>query len=870
MTKKTKDKARVKVSGPSPWAVHLAAFLLPALGMALVFAACRIYPFGPNSVLELDLNSQYISFLSYLRNSVWLGDGDFLYTFSKALGGDMAGFAAYYLLSPFNFVLLLFSPQMLPVGVSLVMLLKVGGSGLAMSLLLHSKNSSPWSLLFSIPYALMDFAVAFQFNIMWMDTLLLLPLVVLGLEKLLSGKSPLLYVAALGSALAVNYYMGYILCLFSFLYFLVWVFFYDVPDDAKIPLRPTLLAGARFGGASLLAGGLAAVVLAPAFLSLRGGKAGFSLESFLDKSFATPADVVARYLPGTANPAQVFFGYPAIYAGMLALICTAFYFADSRIPRRARLGSGLLVLILLASFTVGPLDRVWHGFNKPVGFLFRYSFLLSFLLLYLGWQGFQKLDAQQIAQRFPVIAGAFVAALLLAQRDTHTFSTPGKLLLGLGIFILFGILLLLYTRKPRKILALLLLMLVLGDMGANAFLSRRRAGYVPLEDFTRFVAYEQPVIDAIQTADPGFYRLEKDFAYSDNDAFLLGYHGLSHFSSSDKMFVRSFLDDLGLSDGGYGVKYADGSTAAVESLLGLKYLVTTGGGTRKPYTQVQQTDQRLVYQNPTALPLGFAAGPDILAGLPQGEQVFGTYNQMWHALDPALQGDLYRLAPFTQQLYHMDASDYEGETLYNKTQEDGSLTYFIQVESRDTLYAHFTTAHERNAHLYINGENTGRFLYNDRHGIVTLGSYEPGTVLQITIVPQAWEWIMQQPVFAYEDGALLQQSTQRLQQVTFSPQSFTSSRLMGDIAATDQTQLLLSIPYEEGWHARLNGEDVPLSPAFGALTALPLSAGPARQLELWFVPPGLYAGLAVSLASGGLLLLWLLLCRKRKSTKKDH
>lgn len=833
-----------------PLAVHLAAFLLPFFALGFAFLVVGLFPFGANSSLTLDLKSQYITFFAYFKDQVLFGNGNFFYTFSKALGGEMAGFAAYYLLSPFNFLLVFFPTHLLPLGASFVILLKVGFCGLSFSLLLWDENPSAKSILFSVPYALMDFVVAFHFNLMWLDGVALLPLVVLGIRRLWRGKSPLLYVLSLAAAIVTNYYIGYMLCIFSLVYFAVHALFF----------APGLGGGRgvlRFFAASLLCGGLSCVVLLPAIFSLVGGKAGFATQNFWDKSFAGLADVTLRYLPGTASPAQVFFGYPAIYCGMLCLLCAILFFKNRQVAKPMRIGGGVLLLVLLLSFTTGWADKIWHGFNKPVGFLYRYSFMLSFVLLFLAWQGFCKMHKGLVAKALPPAFFAGVVVFLLAYRDSYTHITRGKVLAGLLFALGFFALLWLYGRQKFKYSAVLMLFLMLIDMGFNLYVSLRHAGFLPMQEYTSFVLQQKPVVDYVKSQDTGFYRMEKDFAYSDNDAFLLGYNGLSHFSSADKMFVRSFLDDMGLSNGGYGVKYADGTTVAMESLLGLKYLVTTAAGTPKPYGQIYGEKERFVWQNPLALPLGFAVGDAAAQPMPTEKNPFERFNSIWQAVDPAFTGRLYQNLPCETVPHNVNLRQFEGETLYEKQAEDSRVEFTVTAPSANMLYAYFTTKSPRNVGLYINGSFDGRFLFNDHHGILPLGRFNAGDKVTVALAPLDYELFVEDVFFASEDGPALEESVTRLKKGAWQALVQSPSHIGGQVQNPAQKQALLffSIPYEKGWQATVNGKKTALQPAFGALMALPIPPGQSKVV-LQYTPPGFWPGALISTSSLLVLIFW--------------
>ena len=54
-----------------------------------------------------------------------------------------------------------------------------------------------------------------------------------------------------------------------------------------------------------------------------------------------------------------------------------------------------MFVLLIASFYITPLNLFWHGMHAPNMFLFRYSFLFSFLVILLvgyGWEKFEKDD----------------------------------------------------------------------------------------------------------------------------------------------------------------------------------------------------------------------------------------------------------------------------------------------------------------------------------------------------------------------------------------------------------------------------------------------------------------------------------------------
>ncbi len=199
----------------------LFCFLLPFALMALIYAVIGVWPFGKGSVLVLDLNGQYVYFFEALRDVIW-GDSSLLYSFSRSLGGEFLGIYAYYLASPLSYLVALFPRDAILEALLLMLLIKQGLSGFTFGYYLRKTTSlSPGAtVLFSAVYSLTAYGVVMQHNTMWTDNVILLPLLVLGIRALVCHGRYKLYTATLVLAIISNFYIGYMACLFSVLYFL--------------------------------------------------------------------------------------------------------------------------------------------------------------------------------------------------------------------------------------------------------------------------------------------------------------------------------------------------------------------------------------------------------------------------------------------------------------------------------------------------------------------------------------------------------------------------------------------------------------------------------------------------------------------------
>lgn len=836
------------------------AFFLP-FGLFWLLCACMgAVPFGDGSLFIRDMHNQYVDYFSYLK-SIISGKNDLFYSFSMALGGEMVGFGAYYLLSPFNVLFVLFDSADYPFCVSLVMALKIGVCGLTAALYLrHQGGDRRFVLLFSTAYALMSYNLLYASNIMWLDGVMALPLVALGIDRLLEKGFVWLYVPALFYALFTNYYIGYMLCIFSVLYFL----FRLVCQGGGWRHVPGSVL--RFGAASLLAGGLCAFLLVPTFLSLSGTKAGFSLGFLTFVRNFSFADLTDRLFFGSLDAQDLVDGLPGLWCGTLSMLgAMLFFFCDSIRPRE-KLAAGGLLLVLLASLWLNALNLVWHGFNAPVYFPYRYSFLLSFVLLYCAHRGMQEAPKGRSGAWACVAAVLlWLCILLLAAGGSETMSTKTLVLnalfllaAGIGIFWL--------VRWPNaRTAALLLAFVQLGSLAVEGLdmekLDLRSAG-----EYQSFVYRTRPLVDYVQEKDDGFYRMEKDYARTANDALHFSYNGLTHFSSSLKLVVKTLLGNLGYSAELAHIDYGRGSTMAMDSFLGVKYLLSDELRCIRPYEPFCASEDVGVFKNPYALPMAFPVSSGAAEASLSPTSMFERQNDLFMAATGGEQKIFTSTQPLSVTYENIEAVQV-GPVLRCErvdAQKDGSVFFTFECSSSDLLYLHFSSPTERDVSIYVNGEYLGRCFGCLLGDIICAGRFVPGEEICVELRLNEDSLSMTSMEFYYESESLLAEYCRYLSsEAAVERLSSSCIRWQGSMSE-GQTLLLLSVPYEEFWQATVDGRPAQTLEVFGGLLAVEASAG-EHVIEMRYAPRGITGGLCISGAFVLLGALWLLLDLKKRA-----
>ena len=161
------------------------AFFVPVLVMICIFAQRGIFPFGERCFLRTDMYHQYAPFFSEFQHKLRTG-GSLLYSWDVGMGVNFAALYAYYLASPLNWLILLCPKKFIIEFMTIMIVIKIGLSGLSFAWYLkqHSKNCILGVGFFGIFYALSGYMAAYSWNIMWLDCILLFPLIVYGLERL--------------------------------------------------------------------------------------------------------------------------------------------------------------------------------------------------------------------------------------------------------------------------------------------------------------------------------------------------------------------------------------------------------------------------------------------------------------------------------------------------------------------------------------------------------------------------------------------------------------------------------------------------------------------------------------------------------------
>ena len=838
-----------------------ASFLIPFCILVSCIYLLKLAPFGEDSLLLIDASSQYVNYLSYFR-SVLTGQSDLLYTFSKNLGGDLLSLAAYYMLSPFNVVFLLFNTRFLPLAFTAVMVLKLSCCGLtyyyASSRFFGHKLTN---LAFSTAYALMGYNVVYEWNLMWLDGVIILPLLFLGLYRLVTEGKIGLYAFSIGYALATSFYTGYMLCAASVLFFPALLLI------TKTTGKSLLRRGGNFVYGSCMGGFAAAAVWFPAVLKLAGNRISISEKPDPLAWKTNLLDFTAKFLPGAADTMEIYEGMPHVFSTTLVLLLVILFFCNRKISGRMKLTALAVMGVFLASFCITGLDIAWHGFSPNRLFNFRYSFLFSFVLILTAQYSLHKLELPR-SRAFLLPSAVLLAMAVIAVIRQPELALP-------GVFVTAAVLASLFLLRlcPKRFLALALTLVALLDSGVNCGLTWKKMceGTLKLNarDFYYYVDSVEPGILAAKQQEEGFYRIEKTFFKDQNDPMLFSYSGLSHFSSTEPAFLMNFLEKMGLRNY-FDVwsAYLQGSTADTDALLGVRYLLSREDQTAMKGYELAGTPYDIgLYRNPNALPLATLADPALMDVPAEAEDYFAFHNAIWSGLTGQSRQILLKETAAEISVTNLTHTLQEdGTHLYTKTDpsEEASLCFTLTVSRELPLYCYFTApAEEQNVLLKINGAHSGDYFNAYRWNMVNTGTFPSGQTVTVELVPNGDSFLLGEGWFYYEDLSALADAAAEVKERPVSLTQISASRFEGSFETDSARTLFFTIPWDDGWHLMLDGQKVPMNRALDTFLSVSVAPG-SHSFRLYFLPQGLTIGMGLTALSAAMALVWLLIHRQKK------
>ena len=850
------------------------AFVCSAVLMLLVYYCFDIIPFGNKTVLRMDLYHQYGPLFAELYDRITQLKS-MLYSWNSGGGGAFLGNYFNYLSSPIGgLIVLLFGHENVPEAIGAMVFLKNALAAAAMAYYLKMSNGKNDFTIsaFGILYAFCGFFIAYYWNIMWIDAMYLLPLVALGIERIINKQKATFYIVTLAISFFSNYYMSYMICIFSVLYFLVY-FFSNYSIKEILPTKPIYVdedgeiynrkidnvlysrfvtSGLLFTLGSFVAVGLAAVALLPTYYCLKACSATSgtfpSDYQFYNNIFDFLANHLTSLEPTIRSSGEDVL--PNVYCGIITVMLVPLYIFCDKIKARERAAHIILLAVFFLGFNLNYLNYIVHAFHFPNDLPFRFSFIYSFVLISIAYKALVNIKSFSTK----ALLGSGVATILFAvlvQRLGSKNVTETSIYLSIAFVAVYTVVLGLMKKKnfAQSAVSLLLMCCVFAEVAvsdtSHFVMSQQKPNFV--NGYTEFRELKEK-LDTVEGTDK--YRMELTDINTLMDASWFNYNGVSVFSSMAYEKSANLQHNLGLNSNYINSYIYAPQTPVYNAMMSLKYLVNNDDSimNEQLFEKVAENDRFVAYRNNYYLPLAYCVSEEVEKWNPSGTNPFEIQNDYWTRATDI--GDVFKKIPATT--YKTD-NIRDDDTLLSE-----NFTYYKDaVNESGSIVRKYEIPESQNVYLYVDCQSAETFNISGTNGlsktqtpddpyVVDCGYFEKGEILTLEITIPADKESGYADIYAVGlDMTNFEAGYNKLSASAMNITEFTDTHIKGTVDVKASELVYTSINYDEGWEITIDGEKIEPVAIGGALIGIDAAPG-THTIEMTYKPKGFMIGAIVS------------------------
>ena len=881
----------------------ITAFFAAMVTMLIIYICNGMVPFGDKTILRMDLYHQYAPLFAELYERVIQGDS-LIYSWSSGLGSCFLGNFFNYLSSPLSALIFFFGHKNITEAIAVMILLKASLSSAAFTY--YAKKSIRYqsyaTCAFGVLYAFCGYMLAYYWNVMWLDAMFLLPIVALGIERIVNHGKMRTYVIALSLSMFSNYYIAFMLCLFSVIYFFYY-FGANYSSESIVnarfgKTRRGLIAGISnnrflrtaftFGIASLTAAGIMAIVLIPVYKILTGCSATTNIPPTELTSYFSYFDFFANHLASLETTIRSSGDdvLPNVYCGILTLILAPLFFFTKTITKKEKVATLSLLCILYFSFNLNIPNYIWHAFHFPNDLPYRQSFIYSFVLLVMAYKVFIRLEEFSTKVIGVVGAGLFAFVVLVDELTSKNVKS-NSVLLSFLLIALFVVILSIFKDKRYRTASVAVLLLVCCCSEAvmcdtsTMNISVEKTPYV--SDYDNFQVIKDSV-DELENNE--FYRMELSNLRTRMDPSWYYYNGASVFSSMAYEKLSNLQYYSGMMSNKINSYTYNPQTPVYNMMFSMKYIINNSipdVHTNSPYYKaVSSYDKYTAYKNNYWLPIAYCTNLSLTEWATE-EYYKDFQNSGENSFQ--LQGDYFDLAtgglgtPFVE--IPVDDISYSNlepffdtksfSQFYDKRSDelDASATYRLTAPTDGNIYIFYHVTGAESKNVTINTPTGVITQAATQNCIFDVGYLTQGQTVTVNIPVEAATGTIKFCAYSIDDKTF-KKGYDLLSRHQLQVSKFEETEIEGSLVAPSDCLLYTSIPYDSGWKIYIDGkivDDESIVKLSEALLAVKITKG-NHNIRFKYTVPGFRIGLVLTLFTLLMITVYTLFSRILKKRKK--
>lgn len=839
--------------------------------IAVIYVIFSVFPFGSITVMRMDLYHQYGPLFAELYDRI-VEHKSLLYSWNTGGGSSFLGNYLNYLSSPLSFLIFLFDKEDISYAITFIVALKCILSATSFSYYLKkSFNKDNYFLsAFGILYAFSAYFLAYYWNVMWLDAMIMLPLIALGIEKIFKTGDIKLYTVSLVILFFANYYMGYMCCIFAVLYFFV-CFINTYSNDGKLNENAVyekkystkalmnnvfINRGVKFAFASIIAALICAITLVPVFMILKNSSATSGTFPQTFKSYFDLLDLITSHfaLLETTIRSSGDNVLPNIYTGILTFILLPLFLVNNKIKLKEKATYVVLIIFFVFCFNNNCAEYIWHAFHFPNDLPYRYSYMYSFIIAVMGYKtilNFKGIKVKDIAYTgLAIISFVIICQKFLTNKMTNSTIYATIIFVTLWCGFLF---LLKNKNAQKKTVSFVLVTFILCETIISSIVG------LPLnQDNKNYKENYKTYTDAINyidNKDSGFYRTELCYLNTRMDPAYYGYNGISVFSSMAYESYSQLQSSLGMQSNKVNSYTYNTQTPVYNMMFNIKYLIQTDvslAPSSNLYKKIYTTSDKKsnVYESKYNLPIAYCVNSKI------DDWVTDEGNPF------EIQSDFVKLATGYSNVFkpvEYNSTDFDAVSGDDVT-ENG--TYWLEKSDSSSNYGTETVSLsptiDGNLYLYVKSSDLKTITVNSEKVsditqsmedayILDLGYHNKGDEVLVSLDASKME--SESTSFDFycytADDTVVKNMYNSLAGNSLNVESYSDTTIKGTVKAKENCYLYSSIPYDDGWSVYVDGKKAETFEIGGTLLAIELTPGQHR-IEYKYFPVGFLYGIIIS------------------------
>lgn len=827
--------------------VYLFVFLL----INFIYFFNGFAPYGDISLAYDDGYWQYMDFFSYYKQ-VLEGKQSIFFSLSTGLGMPNIAMFSYYLSSPWNLLVYFYDIENLHAFFDTIIALKLACAAVTFSyfinIRLSYKLNKCFVLILAVSYALMQYNVSQATCTMWLDGVYMLPLLLLGVYKLVNNNKPTLLCSSVALAILFNWYSAGIDCLFSIIWFIYELAISNVFASKKEYLKVMI----KYLFAMLIGIGISAPIFFPTvYTTLQATRGTADLSIFRNEFLGNIINVICGYTIGATSSR----GMVATFCGSVVLIGVIMYFTSVSASKKEKYSILLVIAIVLLGCYYQPFFAIFSLFQNAESYYYRFSYLICFTLIYIAACFYSSISISTINDKKEnslflnaikyIICWEILVFLINYLKG---FTEDKNLYLSAMYVFIIAVCFSAYISNDKQIVKRIFVILFccfsVLEIIQNASILMKKYSSNDVEAFKNYQYQQNELISRIKQYDEDYYRITQTSARAMslnslanmNEAMGFGYWDIGSYVSSPPANQISFLEKIGYKV--YGQRLVEKAMVLLpaDSLMGVKYVLSSYDyKDLKLINDLGEGNKKSVYLNEYCMPLAYKISAD-------DSFSFEASNEYE-----------YQNALF-DYLFNTHKNIFEPAE-YTIEENDGSRKYCFDIRNgRYAIYGNIPYSYEAGASLDLNGKVSIDYaiIHSLNNFYVPVDDESKFAYVQLYSSDLT---AFGQPTFYFLDLNELEECAKIANDNAASIIKMTDTDMRFVVQGHSGESLFISVPYDIGWDIKINGLKVEPYTVEKMFMVIPLYEG-NNDITIKYHLPFEGNNILICLLAVAILYLW--------------